>query len=98
MAHATKHHAQAQDPGSQKRPAVLTHIHALTHADSAALLLLASSHTTPCDNGSAAARWLDACSMASQPDAAIASTVGRRRAASDSMATTFEMAAAEAEG
>ena len=34
--------------------------------------------------------------MTSQPDAAVANTVGRGRAASDSMASTFEMSAAEA--
>ena len=83
-------------PGrSRKRPAVLTRIHTLVYAVAAALLHLASSHRTDSDGRSAAARHLDASSILSQPDVAGTHTVGRRCAASDSIANAVDAAAAE---
>ena len=84
--------------GPQKRPGMFTRIHAAVEGELAGFLLHASSQTTHHDDCSAADRCLEACSTTSQPDAADGSTVGRRCAASDSMAIAVEMAAADPGG
>ncbi len=81
-------------PEAQKRPAVLTRIHAAVEGEPAGFMLHASSHMTRDDGCGAADRCLEACSIISQPVAADTSTVGRRCAASGSTPHTFELGAA----
>ena len=77
---------------------MLRHIHAALEGESGGFLHGASSHGT-CGNGrSAAAECIEACAMQLQPDGAGINTVGRRCAASDSIAHVVELAAAEPEG
>ena len=84
--------------GPQKRPGMFTRIHAAVEGELAGYLLHASSHMTHDDGCGAADRCFEPCSMISQPVAAVANTVGRRHAASGSMANAVEMAAAKPVG
>ena len=52
MPHSITHKHKTRD---RKKDPRCSHIHALVHAEPAALVLLASSRTTPDDNASAAA-------------------------------------------